>query len=248
MHKKNKKQWTWVKIIVFVPALIILLQAFARPEISSENISKSLSEMIKAPEKILLSPETIQNQNKPISFEIGIKKDGSYIDGKIQSIDEVVSKAKAWQKTGREDILLVLDNSISLNRVDEVREALRKASLYHVNQRTVNSDEIIYPAGDVSKLAQLKVGKWHDWMSNQLNNYLKDIPDDWEYTILYGFIIDKNGKVRDARIIEGCDYPKVNEVYEKILTQIPDWNPAIKGNNVVSVLYTSMDGRKAVQK
>lgn len=33
MKKKNKKQWTWVKIIVFVPALILLLQAFSRPEL-----------------------------------------------------------------------------------------------------------------------------------------------------------------------------------------------------------------------
>ena len=33
MQKKNKKQWTWVKIVFFVPALILLLQAFARPEL-----------------------------------------------------------------------------------------------------------------------------------------------------------------------------------------------------------------------
>ncbi len=33
MKKKNKKQWNWVKIILFIPALILLLQAFSRPEL-----------------------------------------------------------------------------------------------------------------------------------------------------------------------------------------------------------------------
>jgi hypothetical protein len=37
MHKKNKKQWTWVKIILFIPALILLLQAFARPDIITKT-------------------------------------------------------------------------------------------------------------------------------------------------------------------------------------------------------------------
>jgi biopolymer transport protein ExbD len=37
MHKKNKKQWTWVKIILFIPALILLLQAFARPDMITKT-------------------------------------------------------------------------------------------------------------------------------------------------------------------------------------------------------------------
>lgn len=122
--------------------------------------------------------------------------------------------------------------------------ALRKANVYHVNQSTVNDDEIIYPAGDVSSLATFTQGKWNDWMRNQLKPYMKDIPDDWEYRIMIGFIIDKNGKVRDARLVKGCDYLKINEAYKKVLAIIPDWKPAIKGNTAVRVLYTEMYSRR----
>ena len=160
------------------------------------------------------------------------------------SIEEIVKRAKAWQKTGREDILLILDDPISLSRVDEVRIALSNAKVYHVNQTTLKSDEIIYPAGDVSSLATFSQGNWGDWWSSQLKSYMKDIPDDLEYKIMIGFIIDKNGKVRDARIVKGCDYPEINEAYEKVLAKIPDWKPAIKGDAVVSVLYTAMDSRR----
>jgi beta-lactamase regulating signal transducer with metallopeptidase domain/biopolymer transport protein ExbD len=35
MMKKNKKRWTQIKLILFVPILLLLLQAFARPELIS---------------------------------------------------------------------------------------------------------------------------------------------------------------------------------------------------------------------
>jgi hypothetical protein len=39
-----------------------------------------------------------------------------------------------------------------------VRIALSNANVYHVNQKSINSDEIIYPHGDVSKGPKLIQG------------------------------------------------------------------------------------------
>lgn len=49
----------------------------------------------------------------------------------------------------------------------------------------------------------------------------------------YGMMED--GKVRDGHVIKGSDYTEINSVYEKILTQIPDWEPAKREANNVSV-------------
>ncbi len=244
MKKKKVNRWKGVRLIVFIPLVALLLQAFDRPEKVIRKLDMKLPEIVKSTEKVLSSTKVLQNQKELTGFVIEVKDDGNYIDGKSQSLEELVNKAKAWQTTGREDILLELNGVVSSRRIDEIRQALSKAKVYHVNQATINSEEIIYPAGDVSSMPHLKDGEWNSWMHNQLSIYLKGIPKDWEYNIFYGFIIDKNGKVRDAHIIEESPYPEVNDAYDKILSQIPDWKPAQKGNTEVSVLYTEMSGQR----
>lgn len=238
MMKKNKNnRLHGLKIILFVPVLIFLFMAFGK---TAENVIK----IENVADKIIAKPKSVKAISEYSDFFIEIKKDGSYVDNKKYSPDEIATKAKAWQKTGREDILLVLDNQMSHSRIDEVRVALSNANVYHVNQTTINSDEIIYPAGDVSKLAKFEQGNWNEWWGNQLKIYMKDIPDDLEYTILYSFIIDKNGKVSDGHVITGCGNSEINEAYNKALAQIPDWKPAIKGNEIVSVYKKVMDSRR----
>lgn len=233
MMKKNKKRWNGLKLILFVPLTIALLMSFSKTtEIKAPQVN--LIEQIVVPQQI------IEEQNESAGFVIEIKRDGNYIDNKMISLEEVVRRAKSWQKTGREDILLIKDESISFKRVDEVREALRKANVYHVNQRTVNSDEIIYPAGDVTKLAEFSQGNFGEWMREQLKPYLENIPKDQEYKVFFGFIIDKNGKVSDGHVING-NIPEINEAYNKVLTNIPDWIPAKKGSSTVSIYYTIME-------
>ncbi|WP_372947402.1 M56 family metallopeptidase [Mariniphaga sp.] len=236
MMKKKKNRWNGLKLMLFVPFTTALLMSFSKTaEITSPKVN--LIEQNVAPKQI------VQEQNEKAGFIIEIKRDGNYIDNKMISLEEVVRRAKSWQKTGREDILLIKDESISFKRVDEIREALQKANVYHVNQRTVNSDEIIYPAGDVTKLAEFSQGKFEEWMREQLKPYLEGIPKDQEYNVFFGFIIDKNGKVSEGHVINGNN-PEINEAYNKVLNKIPDWIPAKKGNSTVSVYHTIMDGRK----
>ncbi len=40
MQKKNKSRWNWVKLILFAPLILLLLQAFARPELLIEKASE----------------------------------------------------------------------------------------------------------------------------------------------------------------------------------------------------------------
>jgi len=198
--------------------------------------------------------------NKIPTQIIEIKKDGNYIDKKLCSLPEIAKIGQEWYKGSNEWIFLLIDESIPLSRVDEVREALTHN--YWVVQATAGSDDLVYFAGDVSDMAKFTQGKSGDWISRQLKNYpealskgeetIKTIPAKdghpaikakvREVRLSYGFIIGKDGKVRDAHIVKGSGYPEVDSAYEKILSQIPDWIPAKRGGASVSVYEYNTGG------
>jgi len=226
--QKTSKAWRW-KVATFLPLLALLLMAFGRTGENGPSEKENLSENV-------INPSTeIQKQNEQFSRVIEIRKDGNYIDDKLCSLEEVVKKGKEWAKASNNWIHLRIDKSIPYNRIDEILEQLSPGT-YHITQSTVNSDDIVYFIGDVSQLAKFKQGKFEDWLKNQLNNYPEVKSSTQDYEMIYYFIIDKNGKVRDGHVANGNN-PVINGAMDKILTQIPDWEPAKRGNENVSVYY-----------
>jgi hypothetical protein len=223
---KTNKAWRW-KVATFLPLLALLLMAFGKR-------GESVPEKINLPEKVISPSETIKTQKEQFSRKIEIKKDGNYIENKLCSLDEIAKKGKDWYKASNDWILLLVDESIPLSRIDEVRGTLEN---YFVVQSAVGSDDLIYFAGDVSDMAKFKQGKFDDWMNNQLANYPELESKFKDYQISYSFIIDKTGKVRDSHITRISAFPEVNAVYEKILTQIPDWEPAKRLGTSIGVYY-----------
>jgi len=230
---KNKKRWSW-KVATFLPLLVFFLMAFGRkgekpPEIVNLPIENPL-------ENIISSAETEQNQYDEFKQKIEIRKDGNYINNKRVSLEEIKDQDRSWREASNAAILLLVDKSIPLNRIDEVRESLK--GQYWVVQTTVGSDELIYFAGDVNKLAELKKGKFRDWFRDQLKKYPET--QSKNYRISFSIIVDKNGKARDGHLIEGCEFSEINDAYNKILSDIPDWNPAKRLNENVSVYWKYM--------
>jgi beta-lactamase regulating signal transducer with metallopeptidase domain len=234
---KTNKAWCW-KVATFLPLLALLLMAFGK---RGENVTQISSQ----PQTAILPSESNQNQYEQFKRKIEIKKDGNYIDNKLCSLEEITEKGKEWYKASNDWILLLVDESIHLSRIDEVRGTLKD---YFVVQTTVNSDDFVYFGGDVTDMAKFKQGKWSAWITNQLNKYPEAMSKAENYDMSYSFIIDKNGKVRDGHIIKGSDYPEINAAYEKILKQIPDWEPAKRGGVKVSVYNKESFGIRNVKK
>lgn len=252
---KTSKAWCW-KVATFLPLLALLLMAFGkRGEIVTPDSSLPVS--------VVAPAEPVQEQYAQFKQKIEIKKDGNYIDKKLCSLQEIAEKGQEWYKKRYPDnswIFLLIDESIPLSRVDEVREALTHN--YWVVQATAGSDDLVYFSGDVSDMAKFTQGKFNDWISSQLNNY-PEIRSYGKETIetfpakdgrpaikakvrrvklSFSFIIGKDGKVRDAHIVKGSGYPEVDAAYEKILSQIPDWVPAKRGGASVSVYQNNGGG------
>jgi hypothetical protein len=228
---KTSKAWCW-KVATFLPLLALLLMAFGK---RSENEPDKRSLL----EKVITQSVIVQQQNDLTNQIIEIKKDGNYIDNKLCSLAEIAKKGQEWNKASNKWILLLLDKSIPLNRIDDVREALANAKVYFVTQSTVGSDDIVYFEGDVSDMAKFTQGKFGDWINSQVKKYPEVKSKAKDYSITFSYIIDKTGKVKDAHIIKMSYSPEVNAAYEKILTQIPDWEPAKRLGTSVSV-YNKM--------
>ncbi len=229
--QKTSKAWRW-KVAIFFPMFALLLMAFGRRSADvPENPNGKERGQINAISEISQTPQ------QPTDRVIQIKSDGNYIGNKSRTLEEIIRKGMEWQKANNDWIRLQVDTSIPYSRVDEVREALNDAAVYHIVQSASGSDEIIYFAGDVNSTAKFKDRKWHDWFNNELDKLLGDKYNSIAYTIRYIFIIDKNGKVRDGHIVKPCDYPEINAAYKKILARIPDWYPAIRGGKPASVYY-----------
>lgn len=227
--QKTSKAWRW-KVATFLPLLALLLMAFG-------NRSEKVPIKENVPEKVVeTSQAVLETQSSQSGRLIEIRKDGNYIDNKLCTLEEIVNKGKEWGKASNDWIHLRIDESIPYKRIDEIQENLRNAKVYHITQSTVNSDEIIYPAGDVGDLAKFTQGSWSKWIDAQLDHFTDGKSKQLEYKMSYSFIIDKSGKVRDARIVNRTDYPEINDAMEKVLAQIPDWIPAKRFNKRVSVL------------
>lgn len=226
MNKSKTGRAGYWKVATFLPLLAILLMAFSKMDgiVTQESSSKPAAGV---------PSELTQNKNEPFKRKIEIKKDGNYIDNKLCSLQEIAKKGQEWYNASNDWIFLLVDESVPLNRIDEIRQVLGKD--YWIVQSTVNSDDLVYFAGDVSKSAKFKQGNFNEWMNKQLMNHPEINSKPTKYEISYSFIIGKDGKVRDGHIIKGSDSPELNTAFEKILNQIPDWEPAKRDGSIVSV-------------
>ncbi|MDP3431827.1 MAG: hypothetical protein Q8T04_02525 [Bacteroidota bacterium] len=236
--QKTSKAWRW-KVATFLPLLALLLMAFG-------NRSEKVSAKENVPERIIETPKAApETQSSQSGRLIEIRKDGNYIDNKLCTLEEIVNKGKEWGKASNDWIHLRIDESIPYNRIDEIRGKLRDAKVYHITLSTLNSDETVYFAGDVSKSAKFSQGNWSNWINPQIVKLTGGKSKELNYSVMISFITDKNGKVRDARLSKECDYPEINAAFEKVLAEIPEWIPAVRGNENVSVYHDWMFMNKA---
>jgi beta-lactamase regulating signal transducer with metallopeptidase domain len=186
------------------------------------------------------SPKIFQEpQSSQSNLLIEIRKEGNYINNKLCTLEEIGKKAELlYQKNPNVVASLKVESDVPMSRVTEVKEVLRNSKVLNINYSTNTSNEIVYSVSDVTEKAKFSNGEWSQWIGNQLKHFSEGKPNGWGFTIKYSFVVDKTGKVRDGKIIKGCDYPEINSEFERILTQTPDWTPAKKNGVVVNVIIT----------
>lgn len=234
--QKTSKARRW-KVATFLPLLALLLMAFSKTGESSSDKSTSKKEDA-------TSSIPIQSQQQKAERVIQIKSDGNYIDNKLCSLDQIEKTVKDWANASNNWIQIHAEKTTSNHQIDELLEKLGgNAAQYHITI-LLDDSETIYPAGDVSSMAKFREN-WNKWLRDQLSQYSEGKSDQLDFSIKYRFIIDKAGKVTGARIVKKSQSTEINTAMEKVLSQIPDWTPAKRGNQEVSVLYDEIWMKKA---
>ncbi len=167
MKKKNENRWTGVKIILFVPALILLLQAFARPEIKSDKLHNAKIQQINYnySSDIINSEGEVKKAEPSSILNIRINKDGKLLIGKYSSSDnnegnkyilwgdeisleelkELISKKRQQlEETNKElntrhELItsVIAEQGVKESEVKQLKEALRESKAQHINYRTI---------------------------------------------------------------------------------------------------------------
>jgi hypothetical protein len=232
MMNKSKidKAWRW-KVATFLPLLVLLLLACGNRD---GKISKNL-----------ISSE------KQLKQQIDIRKDGNYIDNKLCSVTEIVRKGWAWNKRGNKKVHLQIEDSVPYSRIDEVRQALENGRVRFVTQTTGNTNDTVYSKKD--QVSYNYNQSFYDYMKRLRASLRSQEHRSLEYKIQYSFIIGRDGKIRDAHVMERFAYPvqleaalnqlpeassDIKATYEKFLAQLPELDPPLKGNENVSLYIT----------
>lgn len=186
-------------------------------------------------------PNKKDNQTKLTEFVVKVTASKILIDDVPVTKKQLDDRAIDFLlKSGKNyNVTIYTEPGVTEERKKEIKEFLFFDGMAPSKMKylTFNSDEIVYQAGDVSVPAKFTQGEWNEWLKSQLKEILKDCDTNSEFVIEYGFIIDKNGKIRDGQLILPSRIPDVNEAFKQILSQIPDWQPALKGQNHVNVFY-----------
>lgn len=245
-NSKNGKAWRW-KVATFLPILVLLLMSFSKKR--TETPEKASFTTSSKNELMGTASHFSQARNiAEIDYVIHIKKDGNYIQNKKCTLEEIVKAGKNWNNTSNQWIVLKQENIIDFKRVDEVREALLNAEVHFIVQSKSDVNELVYFAGDVTSTAKFKKGDWHSWFNSEVKKILGDKYNSTKYMVSYFFIIDEKGKAQEAHLVNPCEIQEINAAYEKVLSQIPDWYPAMQEGKPVNVYYREVRSQSFVQK
>lgn len=146
MKKTNLNRWTGIKLILFVPLVVVLLQAFSQPDKQVEKNNDFVPEVIQ------------QDQSTEAKQAINIKIDkngdlfiGEYLYPKtgnvkqllawgkktsIEELPEYLKTQKSFNKKQNEkDLIVNIEDElgISVQKMVELKEILREAKIEYVN-------------------------------------------------------------------------------------------------------------------
>lgn len=216
MQKKNKKQCAWVKIVFFVPVLILLLQAFARPEL-----------ITKADEIIPIASQ--QNQNEKWLEKWTIENIGNgFFQPELKVID-------ALRKPN--NVLVVLmnrRNELLIENKYAKKEDVKRIVKEFLNGKNpdgkIGSDfsDIDIPLIGKSKVSNGSISFQHDLATSksEINLIFKSIG--------LAFLEERKEK---AQILFGEDYFSIDEQKrEAVDMAVPIWfsieSPKISKNSL----------------
>ncbi|MDR0812361.1 MAG: energy transducer TonB [Paludibacter sp.] len=79
--------------------------------------------------------------------------------------------------------------------------------------------------------------KFQKWLSGQLSYPIEALKNKEYGTVIIGFVVDKDGKVKKVTLISGISLA-LNAEAIRVVSKSPKWTPAYKNGVPVAIIYT----------
>ena len=181
----------------------------------------------------IVAPETKENQP---SLYIEVRAEGIFVlpDKNVVTIDELKEKAKLFAKGNGSFVDVRTAVGLKDEQVIKVTEALK--GIEKLNVRYLTFD----PVYDmVEQMAEFSGGTEgiREWLSKNITYPETAKANGLEGKVYISLVINSKGKVVFSKVVRGLS-PEFDAEALKLVTQMPEWKPAIQNGVPVSVSYT----------
>ena len=248
MNKIKSSRWAKLKALLFVPLMAALLVAFANPKTDAQTVSQGKQIVVKG-------QVTDQSTGKGIQGSAVVIKgttSGTLTDAKGEYSIEVNDPIATlvFSCVGYKTELIPLDGHATIN-VELLADVLaldfsaeNKATIPHSQTQTVShtdkpaahdkdmyvmvEENPIYPGGMDALLKFLQTNLQYPASAKQ---------NKVEGTVLVQYMIDKEGAVRQAKVMRGVS-PELDREALRVTNLITGWTPASQNGKPIDRMVT----------
>ncbi len=164
--------------------------------------------------------------NQP-KMSIEIRKDGNYIDNKLYSNEELKKKWESWKKENPRGGIgwQTQKGGVSSDRITELSEILGEPKML--------------PPRDFDQAPEFPGGNsamWK-WIAQNIKYPEEAVAKRIQGEVHVNFIVNNDGKVRDAIVVRGID-PELDAEALRVVSEMPVWAPAKLKGKPISTDYT----------
>ncbi len=181
----------------------------------------------------VISPPTQENQP---SLYIEVRAEGIFVlpDKNVVTIDELKEKAELFAKENGSFVDVRTAAGLKDEQIIKVTEALK--GIEKLNVRYLTFDPVYVM---VEQMAEFPGGTEgiREWLSKNITYPETAKANGLEGKVYISLVINSKGKVVFPKVVRGLS-PELDAEALKLVTQMPEWKPAIQNGVPVSVSYT----------
>ena len=183
---------------------------------------KTLAQKIPVKEQM---PEMKVDTN---ALVIRFKNDGNYINNKLYSRDDFIKEVKAWTKVDVKSrgalIVSGKDFELSDSRNTEITAISNATGISFVPTLGIDQ-QAVFPGGNSAMF---------EWIKQNAKYPIQDAAYGWSKDVVVSFVVNIKGKTVDARIVKSRN-PEMDAEALRVVSQMPEWKPAMKNGLPVNV-------------
>ena len=184
----------------------------------------------------------IKSNHPPLYMLDGVIVDPAYMNFKREDIESInVLKGKSgtevYGEKGKNGVVMINLKKVPAASSEKKNEDVNAKSVVTVNSKSKQSNEGIFVV--VEEMPEFPGGEQacKNFIARTLKYPIKAMNSGKTGKVYVTFIVNKNGKVENAKVIRGID-PALDAEVVRVVNSLPDWKPGKQRGTAVDIVYT----------